>query len=454
MKLLKKLTLLVFGLFFTLWVYGQEYTLLDIGRTYKDIPVDENGIRLQFQLKKGGVYHFNIKQDKINKAISIGNGKGEELMKIEGHPRDRGNKQFEFSPGKSGKYSLSIGPFRKSQANAEPRITIRIHKLSNATLRRREEIKKELAPENAKNVQTLDIDHFWEAFDALKDCRSYTDSVATFQKIYIDRATDGFKEFIRVRPSLTAENYIHAVRDFPKFYNSIRPQTYKVKEAAPLVEDVFRKFKEIYPNFKPFKVCFAIGRIRTGGTVSKNFVLIGSEMTTSTAKNDLSEFKEPPFNNLIPFLAYEGDIVQKIKNIVAHECVHSQQQGKPAKDAIQCSLLSGSLLEGSGDFIGELLVGENINKKVHKYGNAHEEELWNDFKKELCTNNFRNWMYNYASVKDKPADLGYYIGYKIAEAYYKNAEDKQKAIIDIIEFNDPIEFLQKSKYDLKFRKKQ
>ena len=61
-------------------------------------------------------------------------------------------------------------------------------------------------------------------------------------------------------------------------------------------------------------------------------------------------------------------------------------------------------------------------------------------------------MYNYSTVKDKPADLGYYIGYKIAEEYYKNAADKKQAVTDIIEMNDPITFLQKSKYDQKLKK--
>jgi uncharacterized protein YjaZ len=45
------------------------------------------------------------------------------------------------------------------------------------------------------------------------------------------------------------------------------------------------------------------------------------------------------------------------------------------------------------------------------------------------------------------ADLGYFIGYKIVKSYYKQATDKEQAIKDIIEMNDPITFLQKSKND-------
>ena len=55
-----------------------------------------------------------------------------------------------------------------------------------------------------------------------------------------------------------------------------------------------------------------------------------------------------------------------------------------------------------------------------------------------------------AQVKDKPADLGYYMGYHIAKSYYENAKDKKQAVIDIIEMKNPLQFLGKSGYDKKF----
>jgi hypothetical protein len=63
----------------------------------------------------------------------------------------------------------------------------------------------------------------------------------------------------------------------------------------------------------------------------------------------------------------------------------------------------------------------------------------------------KNWLYNFASVKDKPADLAHYLGYKIAEEYFKNVLDKNQAIIDVIKMNDPTLFLQKNKYDQKVK---
>lgn len=51
----------------------------------------------------------------------------------------------------------------------------------------------------------------------------------------------------------------------------------------------------------------------------------------------------------------------------------------------------------------------------------------------MCAKESINWLYNGGDVKDKQADLGYYMGYKIAESYYNNSDDKNKAISEIIE---------------------
>ena len=53
-------------------------------------------------------------------------------------------------------------------------------------------------------------------------------------------------------------------------------------------------------------------------------------------------------------------------------------------------------------------------------------------------------------AKDRPADLGYYIGYKICESYYRNSSNKNQAVRDILEVKDFEQFLSASKYDYKF----
>ena len=113
------------------------------------------------------------------------------------------------------------------------------------------------------------------------------------------------------------------------------------------------------------------------------------------------------------------------------------------------SLLGRSLHEGGADFIGELITGGNINQHLHKYGNARKKQLWLEFKKEMNNKDTSNWLYQGDKAKDKPADLGYYIGYKITEAYYNRAKDKKQAIKDILDIKDFNAFLKASGYDEK-----
>jgi len=394
------------------------------------------------------MYEISVMQKGIDVVVTLSDWSNKSVREQDTPNGQNGPENFDFSPTETGNYKLAIKRLEETGNPEEGKISINIKKLTKAEAHAKSIMKKELAEENKKNVLTLDIDHFWEAFDNLKDCKTHADSVDTFQKKYLDRATDGLIDFSRVR-DFSAEKFVSAVSHYPKFYNSIRQNTYEVKKAEPLIEEVFKRFKELYANFKPFKVCFAIGILSSGGTVSQNFVLIGTEITTSTSSVDLSEFNNNAFSKV---LAGQDSIVQKIKNIVAHESVHTQQKTSLDSNAVGCPLLTDIMLEGFCDFIGELTVGGQINKTNTSYGDSHEKELWQHLKSEMCSDSTGHWLYNYGTVKDKPADLGYYMGYEIAKEYYKHASDQKQAIIDIIEVDDPLKFLLLSRYDQKEKK--
>jgi uncharacterized protein YjaZ len=115
------------------------------------------------------------------------------------------------------------------------------------------------------------------------------------------------------------------------------------------------------------------------------------------------------------------------------------------------TLLAQAVREGVPDFIAELTAGDTINPHLHKYGNPLEKQLWLEFKKEMNGRETGNWLYQGDKVKDKPADLGYYMGYKIAESYYKNAKDKKQAVKDMLEIRNFAKFLVDSRYEAKFK---
>ena len=94
-----------------------------------------------------------------------------------------------------------------------------------------------------------------------------------------------------------------------------------------------------------------------------------------------------------------------------------------------------------------MIAGKNINDHIYIYGDVHEKELWEEFKGQMHGKDISNWLYNGNASKDRPADLGYYVGYQICEAYYEKAEDKQKAIRDILKVKNGKKFLELSGYN-------
>jgi hypothetical protein len=55
-----------------------------------------------------------------------------------------------------------------------------------------------------------------------------------------------------------------------------------------------------------------------------------------------------------------------------------------------------------------------------------------------------HWLYGKSGGKDRPVDLGYWMGFKISEAYYNHAADKKQAVRDLMMVLDCKGFLRQS----------
>ena len=293
-------------------------------------------------------------------------------------------------------------------------------------------------PEKAEFV-TSDIALFWRAYDMAKP----ENNLIIYRDEYFKKGSVGLQEFLRSKIGNSC-NLVTAIDAAPKYYAALRAQSAKVENYKPQMLASFKKLKEIYPDAAFPDVYFVVGRMNTGGTATLKGLLIGFEMygkTDDASVAELSGWKKAAVSKIggIPF-------------IVAHELIHYQQRNAHLTSLFggEVSLLGKSLSEGSADFIGELIVGDNDNPHLHEYGNPREKQLWLEFKKEMNGSDASNWLYQGDKAKDKPADLGYYIGYKIVESYYNKAKDKKQAIKDILEIKDFNVFLTASGYDEKF----
>jgi len=280
---------------------------------------------------------------------------------------------------------------------------------------------------------TSDIESFWRAYDLAAKETDKAKRIAIFQTEYLDKGSPGLKDFLFLRIK-SAENLVNAIDRMPKYYASIRPQTLKVQSMEKRMREAFRKFKSIYPAAVFPDVYFLIGVANSGGTTGPSGLLIGTEMYGKTAKS--------PTDELSAWLKVVTSTVDNVPAIVAHESCHYNQRYNSAPD--QRHLLGKSLQEGACDTIGELISGRNINDHLKVYGRTHDAEIWRDFEAEMYKPDVSKWIYNAMTAKDRPADLGYYVGYLITQAYYRNAKDKRQAIYDILNIQDARAFYEAS----------
>jgi hypothetical protein len=238
----------------------------------------------------------------------------------------------------------------------------------------------------SQKVFTSHIDHFWTAFDSTQTTTDSLQQLHFIQTLYIDKGTPGLMAFMQAR-NYSAPLWVKLIRQYPKFWRSIRPNTITVKSRAAEIEASIQRFKQLYPPLSDAKMYFTVGGLRSGGTTKDSMILIGTEIATGDPGTDVSEFK------------------------------------------------TKWLAEGSADFITELVMGKPMQNNYIVYGRAHEAELKKAFVPEMfSTATLHNWLYNGSDAKDM-ADLGYFMGYAICGAYYGQAKDKAQAVRAIIELD-------------------
>jgi hypothetical protein len=278
-------------------------------------------------------------------------------------------------------------------------------------------------------IVTSDIDLFWNAYDKMQTSQ-HPETVLLDE--YFLRGSPGLQDFIFSR-IFTAAQFLKAIQTSPSYYAAIRPGTSRIKDFAPQIHATFRKMQELYPDSIFPDVYIVMGRLNTAGTIGNSGLLIAADMFGKAPTVPMDGLTEWHRAAIVP--------VAEIPDTVAHELVHYQQHtgGK--------NLLAAAIVEGSADFIGELTSGNSFsNEPQYVYGFAHEAELWNQFSSEMHGDDTSHWLYEGKTLNGRPADMAYFEGYRIAQAYYRNAPDKKKAIYEILNFQDPDKLLNDSGY--------
>lgn len=288
-------------------------------------------------------------------------------------------------------------------------------------------------------IVTEDLDRFWAAWDEAE--RQPEARREIFQREYLDAGSPGLRAFLELRIQ-DVDRLLAAIDRHRDYYAGLRAQMQNAATAAAPVRAALARLQALLPEAVFPDVYLMIGIMNSGGTIHWDGLLIGVEMYGLTPETDRDRLGAWHRAVLMP--------MEALPAIIVHELVHFQQLNL-SRTSFD-TLLGQAIHEGAADFVAELLLGRHINHALHEWALPREATLWSAFREAMHGKDNSDWLYDGArATAERPADLGYFIGYRIVQAYYERAQDKRAALREILAMTDPAAFLEASGYPHAFR---
>lgn len=144
-----------------------------------------------------------------------------------------------------------------------------------------------------------------------------------------------------------------------------------------------------------------VGAGNTAATASPTSIVLGLEMICAPDDSTLN-------------------IARTLENYMAHELVHVVQYRLTKRINFRFNLLEISLLEGSADYVADLLLGDEymLDDVRSEHGERQGRTLLQSFEPAMLQYDYAPWLYS--PMEAMPMDMGYWIGFQLADAYIKN----------------------------------
>lgn len=264
-------------------------------------------------------------------------------------------------------------------------------------------------------LRTDDVDLFYQLYDA----NGGQPSAEQLQRDYLDVGSDGLRHLASVR-NVTGVRMAEAMAARPEIYVEARRCAETLPKVRERVDAALSDFVRRSPGASFPSVTVAVGRgrpVAIGGPTEG--VQIGLEALCATT------FINP-------------DVEDRFVGVLVHEYVHTQQSPALIKDD-GYTVLEISLAEGAAEFLTEVLSGAPAYAYFGPMTAGRELEIETRFAADIDRTELSDWVYN--STMETPGDLGYWVGYRIAKAYYQRADDKAAAFREILGLTDAKAFL-------------
>lgn len=274
------------------------------------------------------------------------------------------------------------------------------------------------APSGTIELQTEDVARFYRVYEAANG----RPTAAQLQRGYIDPGSAGLRHLMQVR-SVNAERIALAVATQPRLYADGRSCMAALPRIRARLMRTFDNLLDLYPEAERPPVTILVSRGRPLAIAGPG---AGVQIAVETICSDTAA------------RLLGRNIDDRFVNVIAHEYVHVQQPRERANPTV----LERALEEGVAEFIGELISGALANVGVHESARGREYEIETRFAGDLDRTDLSAWFDNVTA--EDVGQLGYWVGYRIARAYYQNAPDRRAAIRDMIRMVDARDFLARS----------
>ena len=283
---------------------------------------------------------------------------------------------------------------------------------------------------NKAEVVTTDVAHFWQAFDDAVKVPA-AQRVEIYRKEYFDRASQGLKDFDQQR-HVTPESLAAHVEQHRAEYTKLRPYINQVVDQKPVIQAAFRKLAALYPGIKlPAHAYFVVGPQHGAGMNSPNGIILAADVFATPPGTPYEYTRVRPV--YVPFAA-------------VHETIHFNQAYETGDKS---TLLQQVINEGTADFITSLVIQQPDVRQMTdrwRYGCPHERALYAQFVKQQNKVETSPWLFDHHPATGWPPDMGYWLGYRIAQTYYHGAADKHAALTSLLDVTDFQKLLAASGY--------
>ena len=288
-------------------------------------------------------------------------------------------------------------------------------------------------------VETIDAHRFAKLFEAAHG----VPSAEELQKGYLEHSGPGVKAFTPDR-IVDAANLARAIaKDPAKYRHAIDVCLPAADRAQASVRGVYLAYRGLFPDSQLPRIFAVFGAGNSTGTIGPGAQVIGLEQACQG-------------------ISTEAAFRDSIRHLAAHETAHALQPPLAEDAPVRHDLLLWALREGGANFLGAIVTGDDPSGSDNAWAMQRDASLFKQFFADRATAKAHwpagkdpdsigaqaatRWFWNTPAPDGRPADLGYWIGQRIADAYYRRQSDRRAAIRVILEMRDPDALLRESGY--------